>query len=289
MQADLLFHPCWRCLLLPGYLLSLREGIEAALIIGIVLGAVRKIKRADLTSAIWFGALSAFIVSLLAAILLTRFGLELEGTAEPIFEGFTMLLAAGILTWMIFWMNQQARLLKSELEAGVSKAASSTGKQALFWLAFVAVLREGIELALFLTASAFASGAQQTLLGSILGLGTAALLGWTLFASTVRLDLRRFFQVTGFLLVLFAAGLVAHGIHEFNEVGWIPVIIEHIWDVNATIDEKSTLGELLKALFGYNGNPSLTEMIAYFVYLASVFIALQFTSRKPQTLVQPQV
>jgi high-affinity iron transporter len=269
--------------LLPGYLLSLREGIEAALIIGIVLGAVRKINRTGLASAIWFGALSAFIVSVLAAILLTRFGLELEGTAEPIFEGFTMLLAAGILTWMIFWMNQQSRSLKSELEAGVSKAAASTGKRALFWLAFVAVVREGFELALFLTASAYSSGAQQTLLGSILGLGTAALLGWTLFASTVRLDLRRFFQVTGFLLILFAAGLISNSVHEFNEVNWIPAIFEHVWDVNAIVNDTSNFGQLLKALFGYNGNPSLTQMVAYFAYLASVFIALQFTGRKPQT------
>jgi high-affinity iron transporter len=274
--------------LLPGYLLSLREGIEAALIIGIVLGAVRKINRAGLTSAIWFGALSAFIVSVLAAILLTLFGLELEGNAEPIFEGFTMLLAAGILTWMIFWMNQQSRSLKSELEAGVNKAAASKGKQALFWLAFVAVVREGFELALFLTASVFASSAQQTLLGSILGLGTAALLGLTLFASTVRLDLRHFFQVTGFLLILFAAGLISNSVHEFNEVNLIPAIIEHIWDVNVIVSDTSNLGQLLKALFGYNGNPSLTQMVAYFAYLASVFIALQFTGRKPQTLVRPQ-
>jgi len=269
--------------LLSGYLLSLREGIEAALIIGIVLGAVRKINRADLIPAIWFGALSAFIVSVLAAILLTRFGLELKGTAEPIFEGFTMLLAASILTWMIFWMNKQSRALKSDLEAGVTKAATAAGKQALFWLAFIAVAREGFELALFLTASAFSSGAQQTLIGSILGLCTAALLGWMLFASTVRLDLRRFFQVTGFLLILFAAGLVARSIYEFNEVGWIPVIIEHIWDLNAIIDEKSMLGQLLIALFGYNGNPSLTETIAYFAYLASVFVALQFSGSKSRT------
>jgi high-affinity iron transporter len=269
--------------LLPGYLLSLREGLEAALIIGIVLGAVRKINRTGLTSAIWFGALSALIVSILAAILLTRFGLELKGTAEPVFEGFTMLLAAGILTWMIFWMNQQSRSLKSNLEVGVNKAAASAGKQALFWLAFVAVVREGFELALFLTASAFASGAQQTLLGSILGLGTSALLGWMLFASTVRLDLRRFFQVTGFLLVLFAAGLISNSVHEFSEVNWIPAIIEHIWDMNAIVNDTSNLGQLLKALFGYNGNPSLTETIAYFAYLASVFVALQFSGGKPQT------
>lgn len=274
--------------MLPSYILSLREGIEAALVIGIVLGAVRKINRPELTSIIWLGALIAFIVSILAAVLLTTFGLELKGTAEPVFEGFTMLLAAGVLTWMIFWMSNQSHTLKSELEAGVNKAAGSAGKQALFWLAFVAVVREGIELALFLAAAAFASSTQQTLLGAVLGIGTAALLGWTLFASTMRLDLRRFFQVTGFLLILFAAGLIANSVFEFNEVNWIPAIIEHIWDVNAIVNNTSTFGQLLKALFGYNGNPSLTQMIAYFAYLLGILITLQFIKGKPKAAEQPQ-
>jgi len=119
---------------------------------------------------------------------------------------------------------------------------------------------------------------------SILGLGTAALLGWTLFATTVRLDLRRFFQVTGILLILFAAGLVAHGVHEFNEVGWIPSVIEHVWDVNAIVDENSVPGQLLKTLFGYNGNPSLTEMIAYFAYLVVVTILWR---REPASVKTP--
>ena len=263
--------------MLPTYLLSLREGLEAALIIGIVLGALTKIRRTDLSPAVWLGTLSAVGVSVLTAVLLTAFGLSLEDQAEQIFEGVTMLIAAGILTWMIFWMSKQARFLKSELEAGVNKAAASTGKRAMFWVAFVAVVREGIELALFITAAFFAGdqtqiarNITQTLAGTILGLGTAALLGWTLFATTVRLDLRRFFQVTGFLLILFAAGLVAHGVHEFNEVGWIPAVVEHVWDVNAIIDENSLVGQLLRTLFGYNGNPSLTEMMAYFVYLGIV-------------------
>jgi len=265
--------------MLPTYLLSLREGLEAALIIGIVLGAVTKIRRNDLAPAVWLGTLSAVIISILTAVILTSFGMSLEETAEQIFEGVTMLIAAGILTWMIFWMRKQARFLKSELEAGVNKAAASTGKRAMFWLAFVAVVREGVELALFITAAFFAgdqsqvtSNIIQTLAGTILGLGTAALLGWTLFATTVRLDLRRFFQVTGILLILFAAGLVAHGVHEFNEVGWIPAVVEHIWDVNSIIDETSLGGQLLKTLFGYNGNPSLTEMMAYFAYLIVVSI-----------------
>jgi len=282
--------------MLPSYLLSLREGLEAALIIGIVLGALRKIRRTDLSPALWYGTLSAVGVSTLTAILLTDFGLSLEAEAEQIFEGFTMLIAAGILTWMIFWMSQQARTLRAELEEGVNKAAVSTGKRAIFWLAFIAVVREGVELALFLTAAFFVgdqseitANVTQTLAGAILGLGTAALLGWTLFATTVRLDLRRFFQVTGFLLILFAAGLVAHGVHEFNEVGWIPSIIEHIWDVNAIVDEKSLAGELLKTLFGYNGNPSLTEMIAYFAYLAGVaFVLRRNTSKVESRVIQPQ-
>lgn len=263
--------------MLASFLLSLREGLEAALVIGIVLGAISKIRRKDLTSSVWLGALGAIIVSILTAVVLTGFGMSLEDGAEQIFEGTTMFIAAGILTWMIFWMGRQARFLKSELENGVNKAAASAGKRAVFWLAFMAVVREGVELAIFITAAFFAGDPSQimnntiqTLAGTILGLGTAALLGYTLFATTVRLDLRRFFQVTGILLILFAAGLVAHGVYEFNEIGWIPVIIAHIWNLNTILDENSILGQLLRTLFGYNGNPSLTEMIAYFSYIVVV-------------------
>jgi high-affinity iron transporter len=134
--------------MLPAYLLSLREGIEAALIIGIVLGALRKMRRTDLVPAVWSGVAAAAVISLGSAVFLTIFGLELEGPSEPIFEGFTMLLAACVLTWMIFWMSRQSRHIKGELEAGVSRAAATTGRRALFGLAFVAVVREGIELAL---------------------------------------------------------------------------------------------------------------------------------------------
>ena len=279
------------------FLLSLREGLEAALIIGIVLGALRKIRRTDLAPALWIGTLAATGVSILAAVLLTIFGLSLEGNAEKIYEGITMFLAAGILTWMIFWMSGQASHLKGELEEGVNKAAVSTGKRSLFWLAFFAVVREGVELALFITAAFFAGNNEQvgtntiqTLAGVVLGLGTAILLGWSLLATTVRLDLRRFFQITGMLLILFAAGLVAHGIHEFNEINWIPSIVEHVWDVNSFIDETSVSGELLKTLFGYNGNPSLTEMIGYIAYLITVGIFFgRSTSKRDVKAVQPQV
>jgi len=274
--------------MLPSYLLSLREGIEAALIIGILLGALRQTRRPEFIPVLWLGAISATVLSILATILLTRFGLEMKDPGEAIFEGFTMVIAAGLLTWMIFWMSRQARFMKANLEADVHRA-SQGGKRAIFFVAFVAILREGIELALFLTASVFATAnAIQTTIGAILGLGTAILLGWSLFAATVRLDLRRFFQVTGFMLILFAAGLLAHGVHEFTEVGWIPAIIEHVWDLTSIVSAESTLGQLLGALFGYNPAPALSEMIAYVIYLAGVIFTLQFTGRKPQPVAQPQ-
>jgi high-affinity iron transporter len=274
--------------MLPSYLLSLREGIEAALIVGIVLGALRKMHRPDLSSAVWIGTISASVLSLLASALLTDIGLSFEGPAEQIFEGVTMLLAAGVLTWMIFWMSRQSRHIKGELESGVHKAAFEGGKRALFALAFLAVFREGLELALFLVASVFASDVQQTMIGAFLGLGTAILLGWSLFATSVRLDLRRFFQVTGFLLILFAAGLVASSMHEFNEAGVIPAVIEQVWNVNPILNENTLFGSMLKALFGYDGDPSLTEVLSYLAYFVAVFIGLRISVRKAEAAVQPQ-
>jgi high-affinity iron transporter len=261
--------------MLPAYLLSLREGLEAALIVGIVLGALRQMRRADLSLAVWGGVLSAAAVSLLAAVVLTLLGLSLHDPAEAIFEGLTMLLATAVLTWMIFWMNRQSRQIKGQLEAGVRQAALSNGQRGLFMLAFLAVVREGIELALFLTAATFASDATQTITGTLLGLFTSILLGWSLFATSVRLDLRRFFQVTGFLLILFAAGLAARGVSEFVEVGWLPALWAHIWDLNPILSEESTLGQILSALFGYNGSPSLMAVITYAGYFAAVWLGLR--------------
>lgn len=268
--------------MLPSYILSLREGLEAALIIGIVLGALRQIHRRELASSIWAGAGSAALLSLLTAILLTLLGLELKDPAEAIFEGITMLLAAGILTWMIFWMSQRARSMKAELESGVLRASKS-GKWSLFGLAFIAVLREGVELALFLTAATFSSSARQTILGALLGLGTALLLGWSFFATTIRLDLRRFFQMTGCLLLVFAAGLVGRGVGEGVEVGWIPAIIEHVWNLGGVISAESVLGQTLGALFGYTASPSLTQVLAYAAYIGTVLFGLRAASRRRAT------
>lgn len=253
-----------------GFLLALREGLEAALIVGVALGVLKRVNRMEYANSVWAGVWLAVAVSAMSAFGLYRLGVELEGTAEEIFEGLTMLLAAGVLTWMIFWMQQQAVRLRQDLEAEVSQAAVSSGHRALFALAFIAVAREGIELALFLTAASFSAGKSSTWLGALSGLLTAGVLGWGLYASTLRLDLGRFFQATSVLLLLFAAGLIGHGVHEFIEVGWIPPIVEHLWDINPFFDEKSTAGSLFTSLFGYNGNPSMSEVMAYLSYLGII-------------------
>ncbi len=264
--------------MLASALLALREGLEAALIIGIIVGALYKLNRGRLVPAVWLGAAVAGLFSLLIAFGLYRIGLALDGPAEKIFEGTTMLLAAGVLTWMIFWMKRQSVGMKQAIEAEVSSVSSRTPFLSLFFLAFITIIREGVELGLFLTAAAFSTGGSQVLLGSALGLVSAAVLGWLLYTSSVRLNLGRFFSITSVLLLIFAAGLVAHGVHEFNEVGWIPAVIDPIWNINHILDDKSAVGETLGALFGYNGNPSLTEALAYVGYVAVIVLALRTMS-----------
>jgi high-affinity iron transporter len=260
--------------MVPSILLTLREGLEAALIIGIVLGALKKFNRADLKPIVWLGALSAAGISLLVAVVFQLLDVAFAGAGEAIFEGITMLLAAGVLTWMIFWMAKNGRQLNANIESEIRQATAQQGKRAVFLVAFFAVVREGIELALFLTASSLASGGLATLIGAVIGLAGSAILAWLLFSSLIKLNLRRFFLIINVLLIVFAAGLVAHGVHELNEVMIIPPIIEHVWDINWLLNENSFLGEMMKVLFGYNGNPSLTEVLAYVAYCGIVVFAL---------------
>lgn len=254
-------------------LLSLREGLEAALIIGIVLGALRRTGRSDLNRSLWAGVLSAVIVSLLSALLLHAVDKELEGPAEHIFEGVTLLLAAGVLTWMIFWMRRQSGSMKSQLESNVNRAANQGGVWGLYFLAFIAMLREGIELALYLTAASLTSSSFQTLLGTSIGLFAACLFGYLIYTTTIRLNLQRFFKVTGVILILFAAGLIAHSVAEFNEAGIIPAIINPIWNLNSLLDDQSIVGMIFSTLFGYHGSPSLTEVLGYSGYILVTLFA----------------
>jgi high-affinity iron transporter len=259
--------------MIPAFLLALREGLEAALILGIVLSVLRRVGRRDQARMVGVGFYAL--------------GISFEGRSEEIFEGLAMLLAAGVLTWMIFWMERQSRSIQAELEWDVQRAATGGGKWAVFSLAFVAVFREGIELALFLTAAAFTATAAAVVGGALLGLGAAVLAGWAIFATTTRLDVGAFFRVTSILLIFFAAGLVAHGVHELNEAGIVPAVIEHVWDLNPVLDENSGLGQILKALFGYNGNPSLTEIVAYVGYWLVVLGALRYRQTQARQAASP--
>ena len=252
------------------FLITLREGLEAALIVGIVLSVLRKLGRADRSRPVWLGVAGAVVVSTVAGLAFNALGVAVGGRGEEIFEGIAMLLAAGVLTWMIFWMQRQGRQVQVELERDVRHAVSVGRNWALFSLSFVAVVREGIETVLFLTAAAFSATAGQTLIGGALGLVVAIVVGWLIFALGKELDVRVFFRATSVLLILFAAGLLAHGAHELQEAALLPTFVEHVWDINPILDENGPLGSFLKALFGYNGNPSLLEVISYVAYFVAI-------------------
>lgn len=273
--------------MLAGFLLALREGVEAALIVGIVLGGLKKSNRMDRAPRVWLGVIGAAVISTIVAIVLNVIGAEFDGSGEQAFEGITMLLAAGVLTWMIFWMQKQGRQVQIGLAADVKSALSRGHDWALFSVAFLAVVREGIELALFLTAVNFSepiAGLEAPILGwlgGLLGLIAAVIIGWLMFDTAIKLNLRRFFQLTSIILIVFAAGLVGHAVHEFNELGWIPPVIDHLYDFNAVMPESTVLGQFLKALFGYTASPSLTETIGYLGYCVVVFCMVRWFARKP--------
>ena len=252
-------------------LITLREGLEAALIIGIILAFLNSTGNRKWFKSVWIGTGAALISSILVgSVLFVTIG-AFEGRVEEIFEGFAMLIAAGVLTWMIFWMRKQARNIKTHLHDDIQTAISNGSSLALVSLAFIAVVREGIETALFLFAAT--RGEESPLLsivGGIIGLTAAVGIGYAVYKGTTKLNLKTFFNITGVLLILFAGGLLAHGIHELQEAGLVPIVIEHIWDINNVLPEASTVGKFFSSVFGYNGNPSLMEMIFYTGYLVSM-------------------
>ncbi len=264
-------------------LLAFREGVEAALIIGIILGVLNRIGQTQLNRYIWLGAALAGGLSLLLASLLLGLGLEFEGTGEQIFEGTVMLLAASVLTWMLFWMKTAGKTLSRNIEHK-AKNALKTGGGGLLALSFFTVLREGVELALFLLAIGQTSKPATLLSGELIGLGGAAILGWLVFSSSHRMSLRGYFRITNILVVVFTAGLIANSASEFIESGLIPAISNSIWNLNGLLPDTSQLGLLLKALVGYHSAPSLTVVLFYFAYLIPVTIYLFLDNRLNRNL-----
>ena len=261
------------------FIVTMRETLEAALIVGITLGYVGRTEEKQRAKRfVWAGVGAGIGVSVLGALLFQLLLGGFTGRAEELFEGVVMLVGAALITTVVIWMRKQKQrmdLMKEQLALHVSNGQMWE----VFFLVFVAVLREGIETVVFLHAIAVSSGGFH-LSGAALGIVAAVVLGYVLFKGSTKLPLKQFFTVTSVLLILFAAGLVAHGIHELQEAGIIPIVIEHVWDVNAILNEKGTIGEFMKGLFGYNGNPSLIEVSSYLAYLLFVFF---FLNNRPKT------
>ncbi|GAC1492505.1 MAG: FTR1 family protein [Candidatus Limnocylindrales bacterium] len=242
--------------------IALREGVEMTLIAGIVLAYLTQIGAQRAHRWVWLGAAAAALVSLGFLGILNVLDAEFQGPTEKVFEGVAMLLAAGFLTWMIFWMLRQSRHLKGELQRGIQEVLARGGAAwGIFALVFFAVVREGVETALLL----FAAPGQGKLLGTLVGLAIALGIGVLIYAFGRRIDLATFFRVTGIVLVLFAAGLVTHGVHEFVEAGVIAGGPE-LFDLSATLPDTDGPGAILRSLFGYSANPTLLEGAAYVAY-----------------------
>jgi high-affinity iron transporter len=246
--------------------ITLREGIEAALIVAIVLAYLKKVGAEALSKSVYVGVLLGILGSVVVAGVFVLLSVEFEGRFEEVFEGTTMFLAAAILTTMIVWMQRNGKAYSQGLREKVEIALTDKASLGLTSLAFVSVFREGVETVLFLGSASFTSSGMEILIGGAIGLGTAIVIALAMLRYSVHLDLRSFFRVTGVLLMLFAAGLVAHGIHEFEEAGLVSPIVANVYDINWLIDDHSALGRLLTALVGYNGNPSLTEILGYVLY-----------------------
>jgi high-affinity iron transporter len=265
---------------LAAVLIAFREGLEAALIVGIVVSYLRKIGRGDRAPIAWFGVALAVVLSALIAVAMNRVGAELQEPYEQLFEGTTMLVAVAVLTWMIFWMRYQARFIKRELEARVLNVVSSGASVGLFILAFLSVFREGIETALFLAANAFAADGVSTLVGALVGLALAAAVGVGIYAMALRLNVRVFFDATSILLVIFAAGLLAHAVHEYQEIGWLPMLMMPAWNLESWLSNESALGSVLRALVGYNAEPSVLEVVGYIFYWVVIVLGVRWWTGK---------
>jgi high-affinity iron transporter len=269
------------------FIITFRETLEAALVVGIVLSYL-----AQTGSRSWFGTVYwaiglAIITSIGAGYLFEIYLGGFEGAAEEIYEGIIMLTAAALISWMVVWMVRQKQHLSRHLKEQVDKHIQTEHKVGVFLLVFLSVLREGIETVLFLKAAAIQAGGNN-LLAAILGILLAVGLGIVIFTGLKKISMQRFFQVSTIILVLFAAGLVAHGVHELEEAGWIPVLVEHVWDVNPPVleegvypllHEDGAIGGLFKGVFGWNGNPSFGEVLSYVVYLLGMVTMMRIMNR----------
>ncbi|HEU0132625.1 MAG TPA: iron uptake transporter permease EfeU [Mycobacteriales bacterium] len=260
------------------YLIGLREGLEASLVVGILVAYLVRTGNRSRLPAIWTGIGIAVALSLAVGAALTFTSSSLTFEAQETFGGVMSLVAVAFVTWMVFWMRRTARSIKGELE-GKLDAALSTGARALVVTAFIAVAREGLETAVFLWTAVQAAGDEQAsttapLVGAALGLATAVVLGWLLYQRAVKLNLAKFFTVTGAGLVVVAAGVLAYGFHDLFEAGVLhgAFFAKQAFDVSATIPPSSWYGSLLKGTLNFRPAPTVFEVVVYLAYLVPTLV-----------------
>ncbi|MFF8834823.1 iron uptake transporter permease EfeU [Streptomyces sp. NPDC015130] len=250
------------------YLIGLREGLEASLVVCILVAYLVKTGRRDALRPIWIGIGVAVGVALAFGAGLEFGSQELTFEAQELLGGSLSIVAVVLVTWMVFWMRRTARHLKAELH-GRLDAALRMGTGALVATAFLAVGREGLETALFVWASVRASsdGSYAPLAGVLLGLLTAVLLGWLFYRGALRINLAKFFTWTGGMLVVVAAGVLAYGVHDLQEARFLDGLADKAFDVSATIPPDSWYGTLLKGVFNFQPDPTVLQVTVWALYL----------------------
>lgn len=259
--------------MLGNFLIGLREGLEASLVVSILIAYLVKTGRRHLLPKVWAGVALAVAISLLFGALLTFGPKGLSFSAQEFIGGTLSIAAVGLVTWMIFWMAGAARTIASDLRRQVDAAEGSSWSLPL--IAALAVGREGLETALFVwaaTKSAAADGGTTAgpLLGALAGLLVAIALGYALYAGAVRINLGRFFAITGGFLILVAAGVLAYGVHDLQEAGFLPGLNNLAYDVSAAVPPGSLLGTILKGIFNFSPAATVLEVVVWITYVGVV-------------------
>jgi len=268
--------------LFSSFFITFREGLEAFLIAGIIISYLFKSRQKKYIKYVLFGVLLAVALSIALAFIIEIFLDGFEGRTEEIFEGSVLFIAVAVLTYMVFWMNRQAKNIRNDLETSVDKAVNRGRVFSLFFLGFIVVFREGAETVLFFKALSFQADTGLLLSGAITGILASLTVALIFFISTVKINISLFFKITGILVMIIAAGLFATGIHEFQEAGIIPVLNQKVYDLSGFLSRDSITGGILGSLFGYNPSPTVLELISYLIYIAVIlfFIRKLFVKRK---------